>query len=240
MQPVIEINQLRLHRNQQLVLNDVSLNVGVGEIVCLLGPSGSGKSSLLRCINRLTEPPAQAVFFAGKDVVDMEVLELRHRIGMVFQQVWLSPGTVADNVGYGALLQKRPLSTNDIAELLTLADLPADLANKDGQSLSGGQAQRVAIARAMATKPAVLLLDEPTSALDPASTRRVEETMQKLRDNLGLSILWVTHNPEQARRVADKVYLLVQGTVMDEGSPDHLFRPGSQHLAATFAAGELE
>lgn len=240
MQSIIEVNHLTLYRNEHLALNSVSLTVEVGEIVCLLGPSGGGKSSLLRCINRLTEPPAGTVFIEGKDVTDMDVLSLRQQVGMVFQQVWLSPGTVAENVGYGALLQKRPLSPKDVTELLILADLSADLARQDSQTLSGGQAQRVAIARAMATKPSVLLLDEPTSALDPAATRHIEETMQKLRQTLGISILWVTHNAEQAQRVADKVYLLVKGQVVDEGIPANLFQPGSQHLAAAFAAGKLE
>jgi ABC-type methionine transport system ATPase subunit len=236
----ITIKRLALRRNQQLVLDGATVEIGSGEIVCLLGPSGSGKSSLLRCINRLTEPPAGSVFVAGQDVTTMDVLALRRRVGMVFQQVALFPGTVADNVAYGAMLQKRPLPPPAITRLLALADLPANFAEQDSQALSGGQAQRVAIARALATEPAVLLLDEPTSALDPAATRRIEETMLKLRQTLGLTVLWVTHNPEQARRIADRIYLLVQGQVVDEGHPNHLFRPGSRHLAAAFAAGELD
>lgn len=236
----ITVKNLTLFRNRQPVLDKASVEVGAGEIVCLLGPSGSGKSSLLRCVNRLTEPPAGTVFVEGQDVTGMDVLVLRRRVGMVFQQVWLLPGTVAGNVGYGMALQKRPLSPSDITHLLALADLPATLAEQDSRTLSGGQAQRVAIARALATEPAVLLLDEPTSALDPAATRHIEETMHKLRQTLGLSILWVTHNAEQAQRMADRVYLLAQGRIVDEGTPAHLFRPGSRHLAAAFAAGELD
>ena len=240
MKPTIAIKELTLYRNRHLVLDKTSIEIGTGEIVCLLGPSGSGKSSLLRCINRLTEPPAGTVFVADKDVTMVDVLALRRHVGMVFQQVSLFPGTVAENVAYGMALQKRPLSPTDITHLLALADLPASFAEKDSQNLSGGQAQRVAIARVLATEPTVLLLDEPTSALDPAATRRIEEMMLKLRQTLGLTILWVTHNPEQARRIADRIYLLVQGRVVDEGRPDHLFHRGSSHLAAAFAAGELD
>lgn len=236
----ITIKSLTLLRNQQLVLDGAAVEIEAGEIVCLLGPSGSGKSSLLRCINRLTEPPVGSVFVEGCDVTNMDVLALRRRVGMVFQQVTLFPGTVAENVTYGSALQKRPLPPPEITRLLALADLPADLAEQNSQTLSGGQAQRVAIARVLATEPAVLLLDEPTSALDPAATRRIEETMLKLRQTLGLTVLWVTHNPEQAQRIADRIYLLVQGRVVDEGDPDHLFRPGSRHLVAAFAAGELD
>lgn len=240
MGPTIRIENLTLKRSGQPVLTNVSLSVGEGEIVCLLGPSGGGKSSLLRCINRLTEPPPGTVFVSENDVNTMDVLSLRRHVGMVFQKVVMFPGTVAQNVAFGAALQKRPLPSPDVTRLLALADLPPEMADQDGQSLSGGQAQRVAIARALATEPAALLLDEPTSALDPAATRRIEETMLKLRQTLGLTMIWVTHNPDQAQRIADRIYLLVAGQVVDEGTPDHLFRPGSSHLTAVFAAGELD
>ena len=240
MGPTIRIKELTMFRSQRQVLDRVAMTVAGGEIVCLLGPSGGGKSSLLRCVNRLAEPSVGTVFLDDTDVTTMDVLHLRRQVGMVFQQVSLFPGTVADNVGYGVALQKRPLSPPSLSHLLSLADLPPEIAEQDSQTLSGGQAQRVAIARALATEPSALLLDEPTSALDPAATRHVEETMLKLRQTLGLTLLWVTHNPEQAIRVADRVVLLVNGRVEDEGSPEHLFREGSEHLAATFAAGELE
>ena len=240
MGPTIRIKNLKLERNKQPVLKGVQMSVGAGEIVCLLGPSGGGKSSLLRCINRLTEPPPATVFLADTDVTAIDVLALRRQVGMVFQDVSLFPGTVAQNVAFGVTLQKRPLSSTDIERLLALADLPPEFAAQDGRSLSGGEAQRGALARALATEPSALLLVEPTSALDPAATRHVEETMSKLRQELGLTLLWVTHQPEQAKRIANRVYLLVDGQVMDEGAPDHLFRPGSDHLAAAFAAGELD
>lgn len=236
----IRIKQLTLYRNQQRVLDEVSLEVAGGEIVCLLGPSGSGKSSLLRCINRLTEPAVGTVFLADTDVREIDVLALRQRVGMVFQQVTLFPGTVATNVGYGRALQKRPLSPTDLTRLLALADLPGELATQDSQTLSGGQAQRVAIARTLATEPAVLLLDEPTSALDPVATCHIEETMLKLRQTLGLTMLWVTHSVEQARHIADRVYLLDKGRIVDSGEPGHLFRPDSHHLTALFAAGKVD
>lgn len=240
MGPTIRIENLRLTRHQQPVLNGVQMTVGAGEVVCLLGPSGSGKSSLLRCINRLTEPPPGAVYLDGTDVTTIDVLALRRQVGMVFQNVSLFPGNVAENIAFGVKLQNNSLSDADIKRLLALADLPPDLAKQDSLSLSGGQTQRVAIARALATEPSALLLDEPTSALDPAATRHVEETMLKLRQELGLTLLWVTHLPEQARRIADRIYLLVDGRVKDEGVPEHLFGPGSKRLAAVFAAGELD
>ena len=121
---------------------------------------------------------------------------------------------ITSSIRYAMQKLKRPLSPQDITHLLHLADLPAELAQQDSHALSGGQAQRVAIARTLATEPSALLLDEPTSALDPASTKHVEETMLKLRQTLGLTLLWVTHNPDQAKRIADRVVLLVNGRIV--------------------------
>lgn len=248
MGPTIRIKNLTMFRSQQQVLDGVTMTINSGEIVCLLGPSGSGKSSLLRCVNRLSEPLVGTVFLDDTDVTTMDVLHLRRQVGMVFQQVALFPGTVADNVGYGVALQKQTvrqrsvpaLSSDDLSHLFQLADLPPEIAEQDSQALSGGQAQRVAIARTLATEPSALLLDEPTSALDPASTKHIEETMLKLRQTLGLTMLWVTHNPDQAMRVADRIVLLVNGRLAEEGIPEHLFREGSTDLSAIFAAGDLE
>jgi len=237
--PKFEIRNLSLTRTGQRVLSEVSLHVVAGEIACLLGPSGSGKSSLLRCLNRLTEPPPGSIFLDGEDITTLEVTALRRSVGMVFQRAALFPGTVAENLAYGPRLQKNLLSKTELAELLSLADLDPEIANRPADSLSGGQAQRVALARTLANHPGVLLLDEPTSALDPGAVRHIEEAVLRLRQTLDLTVLWVTHNMEEARRVADRVYLLMEGRVVDEGKPEHLLRPGSQHLTAAFAAGEL-
>lgn len=238
--PRFQVQNLSLTRNGRTVLRDVTMEVAAGEIVCLLGPSGSGKSSLLRCLNRLTEPPAQTVFLEGQDITTIDVLALRRRLGMVFQKPALFPGTVADNVAYGPGLDGRFLTEEEIAALLALADLPAAYAERSIGELSGGEAQRAAIARALANEPDSLLLDEPTSALDPAARRHVRETICKLRQELGLTVIWVTHYMEEVMEVADRVYLLLDGRIADEGTPDHLLGPDSKHITAEFAAGYLE
>jgi putative ABC transport system ATP-binding protein len=159
---------------------------------------------------------------------------------MVFQKPALFPGTVADNVAYGPQLDGRTLTADDIADLLALADMPSDFARRPISELSGGEAQRVSIARTLANHPDSLLLDEPTSALDPATQRRVRETIGKLRQELGLTVIWVTHYMEEVLEVADRVYLLLDGRIADEGDTEHLLGPDSHHITAEFAAGHLE
>ncbi len=234
------VKNLSLARNGRSVLTDTTIHVAPGEIVCLMGPSGSGKSSLLRCLNRLTEPPPDTVFYNGNDIHTLDVLALRRQVGMVFQKPALFPGTVADNIRYGPQLHEQTLTSTDIAELLTLAALPTDYANRSVSELSGGEAQRVSLARALANRPDSLLMDEPTSALDPAAQRHIQEAIMNLRKTLGLTVLWVTHRVEEAKIVADRIYLLLNGRIADEGTPAHVLRPGSEHLTAVFAAGKLE
>ena len=159
---------------------------------------------------------------------------------MLFQSAALFEGTVATNVAYGPALQGNELSIRRIVELLEMAGLAAELAQKPASELSGGQAQRVALARTLANEPEVLLLDEPTSALDPAATRHVEETILHLRDMLGLTVVWVSHTIEQVERTADNLVLLVDGTIAEVGTPDHLLAGAHQHLTEDFARGKLE
>jgi ABC-type proline/glycine betaine transport system ATPase subunit len=238
--PRLAIQNLSLERNGRAILHNVNIAITSGEIVCLLGPSGSGKSSLLRCLNRLTEPDPQTVFLDGQDITSLDVLTLRRQVGMVFQNPALFPGSVAENVAYGPQIVGAALTPERIANLLALADLPPEYAARPATELSGGEAQRVSIARALANESQTLLLDEPTGALDPAAQRAIRETITKLRQELGLTVLWVTHNMEEVRHVADRVYLLLDGRIADEGTPGHLLRPDSHHLTAVFAAGQLE
>ncbi|MCP4428847.1 MAG: phosphate ABC transporter ATP-binding protein [Chloroflexi bacterium] len=238
--PRFQVQRLSLERNGRAVLHNVSLSITSGEIVCLLGPSGSGKSSLLRCLNRLTEPEPQTIFLDNQDITQIDVLDLRRQVGMVFQNPALFPGSVADNIAYGPRLSGQSLTPTRIANLLALSDLPPEYAARPAAELSGGEAQRVSLARALANEPRTLLLDEPTGALDPAARRHIWQTIAKLRSELGLTVLWVTHYMEEVQEVADRVYLLLDGRIADEGAPDHLLRPESEHLTAVFAAGQLE
>ena len=225
--------------NGAAILHDISLEIPAGSITAVIGPSGSGKSSLLRCLNRLWEPPPGSIFIDGGDITAMDVLLLRRRVGMLFQTPALFEGTVADNIAYGPALQGRRLASQEIAELLQMAGLDAGLVEKPVDQLSGGQAQRVSLARTLANQPDVLLLDEPTSALDPAATRKIESTIRNLRDTLNLTVLWVSHAFEQVERTADRIVLLVNGRVAETGDAGHLLSGVHHHLIDDFAAGKL-
>lgn len=236
----ISVNNLNLSLQKgPFILRGISLEISAGQITGVIGPSGSGKSTLLRCLNRLWEPPVGAVFLEGTDITVLNVLDLRRRVGMLFQSAALFEGTVASNVSYGPTLREQTLSPDRITQLLEMAGLEPDLAHKPANQLSGGQAQRVALARTLANEPEVLLLDEPTSALDPAATQRVEETILRLKNTLGLTVVWVSHAVEQVERTADEVILLVEGRVVETGRPDHLLSGVHHHLTEDFAAGKL-
>ncbi|XP_050211988.1 ABC transporter I family member 17-like isoform X2 [Mercurialis annua] len=204
------------------ILNGINLDVPKGVIVGIIGPSGGGKSTLLRSLNRLWEPPSGTVFLDGCDIKDLDVLSLRRKVGMLFQLPVLFEGTVADNIRYGPQLKGKKLSDDEVHKLLKLGDLDSSFHKKNGSELSVGQAQRVALARTLANEPEVLLLDEPTSALDPISTQNIEDVIVKLKKTRGMTVVMVSHSIKQIQRIADVVCLLVDGEVVEVLKPDEL------------------
>ena len=204
------------------ILKGISAEIPKGMVVGIIGPSGSGKSTLLRALNRLWEPPPHTVFMDGRDICSLDVLNLRRKVGMLFQLPAIFDGTVADNIRYGPQLRGKKLADNEVNKLLTLADLESSFFNKNGRELSVGQAQRVALARTLANDPEVLLLDEPTSALDPISTQNIEDVLVKLKKNRGMTVIMVSHSIKQIQRIADLVCLLVDGEIVEILKPNQL------------------
>jgi len=223
------------------ILSDLTFEVREGEIFSILGPSGAGKSALLRLLNGLDEPDRGAILFHGTALGEMDVFELRQTVGMVFQQPALLPGTVQDNLDYPRRISRRTgtLSLED-RELLQVVGLSPDLLERDSTALSVGQQQRIMIARALLTNPKVLLMDEPTSALDPSATRRILELAGDLRQEYGLTIVFVTHDIPEAEEIADRVLLLVEGRIKIIDSADTFFSGNTSRLARRFLSGELD
>lgn len=232
----MRISEVRYVVGQTEILKGVSATVDEGEVLSIVGPSGAGKSTLLRTINRLVEPTSGEIFLDQTPTKEMNPLELRRRVGMVFQLPALFGETVADVVLYGLRLMGQ---SADVGRLLESVGLDPSLMDRDPQSLSVGQQQRVSIARALALEPEVLLMDEPTSALDLAARRRVEDLIGDLNTQLGLTIVIVSHALDQVERVADRVLLLVDGRSEGEWSKEDFFSGKVGEQARQFVAGEL-
>ena len=225
--PLIETVDLKKNFNDLEVLKGINEKIYKGEVVCIIGPSGGGKSTFLRCLNMLEEPTSGEVYFEGEklDPKSTNIDLHRQKIGMVFQQFNVFPHlTVMENITLAPTLEKKvPLEAakENAMRLLKQVGLE-DKANEYPRKLSGGQKQRLAIVRAMAMEPDVMLFDEPTSALDPEMVKGVLEVIRKLTDS-GMTCVIVTHEMGFAREVADRVLFIDEGIVMEEGTPEELF-----------------
>ena len=219
-------------------LTDINLKIGRQEVVVVIGPSGSGKSSMIRCINRLDEHDAGRIFVDGIELSEdvKNIQEIRRETGMVFQQFNLFPHlTVLDNVTL-APKQGRRMPKKEAEELgmelLDLVRIPEQAKKYPGQ-LSGGQQQRVAIARSLAMKPKVMLFDEPTSALDPEMITEVLDVMIELAEG-GMTMIVVTHEMGFARAVADRVVFMADGYIVEVGTPEHFFKSPQEERTKLF------
>ena len=199
------------------LVEDINIQVERGEIFAVTGPSGSGKSSFLRLINRLDEPTEGTVLLEGLDYRTILPRDLRRKVGLVTQVPFLFPGTVADNLRFGPRQRGQDLSKQEIAVLLDQVGF-TDHARGDVNHLSGGEAQRVSLARALANSPSILLLDEPTSALDDSAKLEIEALVLAIVKDNALTCLIVTHDVAQAERMAARALLLKAGK-MDRIGP---------------------
>src|SRR4029453_7708533 len=195
------------------ILDDISVDVERGSALTLVGPSGSGKSSLLRCLNRLEEPTGGVVRFDGRPITELDPRERRRRAALVQQTAVLFEGTVRTNLMVPAPGVTLDVSESRLREALAEVGLDAALLDRDAAMLSGGERQRVTIARALLRDPQALLLDEPTSALDPPNALLVVETISRLRAARTLSIVAVTHQPDLVRRLGGSLLYLMKGRV---------------------------
>lgn len=210
--PVLDIRGLSSNSGGHARLNDVTFQVNRGDVVAVTGPSGAGKSTLLRIIVRLEVPSSGNVLLDGQDFTSVKPTELRRRVGLVMQEAWMFPGTVAENVAFGPAQQGRTLGPDEIDRILLHVGL-GGYAGRNARQLSGGEAQRVSLARTLANRPEVLLLDEPTSSLDEETRREIETVICDLLRDDGLTALLVTHDLDQARRVANRLLELDAGRV---------------------------
>jgi osmoprotectant transport system ATP-binding protein len=222
---MIELDRLVREYDGRRVVDDVTLTVARGELVVLVGDSGSGKTTTLKMVNRLEEPTSGTVRIDGEDTRAIAGPILRRRIGYVFQQVGLFPHlTIAENVAVPLELQgwERTRIDERVRAVLALMELDPSVADRSPQALSGGQRQRVGVARALAAEPKIMLLDEPFGALDPLTRDRIQETFLKIKRSLGLTAMFVTHDMGEALLLADRIAVMRRGKLVQVGTPREL------------------
>lgn len=210
---LFELREVGLDRGGKTVLDSLSAEIPEGS-TAIVGPSGAGKSTLLRLLNRLADPDRGEIDYRDRPITAYKPLALRREVALVPQLPALLGGTVGSNLRYAAELAGEPL---DLDRTLALAGLDPSFAERDVSKLSVGEQQRAMLARALAQRPSVLLLDEPTSALDHAARDTIEAALAELRRELEISIVLVSHDPEQARRLSDWVLRLESGRLVGCG-----------------------
>ena len=224
---ILETRNLKKSFGKLEVLKGISTEIRRGEVVSIIGPSGGGKSTFLRCLNLLETPDSGQVLFKGQDITDkkLNISQYRQSIGMVFQHFNVFPNlTVLENVTLAPVLEKKVPKDQAKEEAMALLRRVGlgDKANEYPRKLSGGQKQRIAIVRALAMDPEVMLFDEPTSALDPEMVKEVLNVIRELTRS-GMTILIVTHEMGFAREISDRVLFICDGVIKEEGTPERIF-----------------
>ena len=224
---ILRTENLKKNFGKLEVLKGISTSITRGEVVSIIGPSGGGKSTFLRCLNLLEEPTDGKVYFKDQDITDkkLNICEYRQKIGMVFQNFNVFPNmTVLENITLAPILEKkipRAEAEEEAMALLRRVGLE-EKAKEYPRKLSGGQKQRLAIVRALAMHPEVMLFDEPTSALDPEMVKEVLSVIEELARS-GMTILIVTHEMGFAREISNRVLFIANGVITEEGTPEQIF-----------------
>ncbi len=234
---MIELQNLKKQYGDTEAVRDVNLTIQDGELLVLLGESGSGKTTTLKMINRLIEPTAGKVLIDGRDHTEFAAPELRRSIGYVFQRIGLFPHmTIEQNIAIvpGLLGWSKIDVTDRVTELLEMVQLPPDDFRKRSPSqLSGGQQQRIGVARALAAKPGVMLMDEPFGALDPLTRDQLQDQYRQIHRELNLTSVMVTHDMTEALLMADRIAVMKSGELLKVATPREMLNdPENDYVAA--------
>jgi osmoprotectant transport system ATP-binding protein len=235
---LIRFEHIRKQYKENVVLNDISFEVQQGELVVLIGESGCGKTTTLKMINRLITPTAGTIFLQGKDIAQMNVIELRRNIGYVIQQTGLFPHmTIKENIEIIPKVSKRKpeeiaARTTQLMEMIGMN--PDQFLNRYPTELSGGQQQRIGVARAFALDPDVILMDEPFSALDPITRATLQEELVELQTKLKKTIVFVTHDMGEAIKIADRICIMNDGKIIQYDTPEEVLKHPINDFVASF------
>lgn len=238
---MIELKNVSKQYENQVVLKHINLKIASGELVCLVGPSGSGKTTLIKMLNRLLDASSGEILIDGKNILKQAIVPLRLNMGYVLQQIALFPHmTIFENITLMLELKKIPKNQwlPLAKEWLTKVDLdPEQFLSRYPHELSGGQQQRIGIVRALISSPKILLMDEPFSALDPLNRRQLQDLIKQLQQELGLTIIFVTHDMSEAKRIADKIALLHEGKLVQYDTVESLIQHPKNEWVAQFLQG---
>ncbi|ALS75302.1 amino acid ABC transporter ATP-binding protein [Planococcus rifietoensis] len=228
--PAIHFQHVDYRIGDLEILNDITGSFPQGRITTLVGPSGAGKSTLLKLCNGLISPANGEIFVKDKAIGDYDPVELRRMVGMALQSAPMISGTVYENLNLPLELQGQQLAKEQAVELLEDVGLKGDLLDRKVKELSGGQRQKVSIARTLVNKPEILLMDEITSSLDRASKLEVEELISKINRKYKTTIIWITHNLQQALEIGDYTWVMMDGQVVETGESSLLEDPQNQRV----------
>ncbi|MGO2696310.1 MAG: betaine/proline/choline family ABC transporter ATP-binding protein [Bavariicoccus seileri] len=223
----------KIYKEGKVAVEDVNLSFDKGEFICFIGTSGSGKTTCMRMINRMTNPTKGKVLIGGKDVAEMDPVELRRKIGYVIQSIGLLPHmTIRDNITLvQKLLKVGQEERNKTAEkMIDLVELPREMLDRYPNELSGGQQQRIGVVRALAADQDIILMDEPFGALDPITRDSLQDLIKDLQVRLGKTIIFVTHDMDEALKLADQIVIMSEGKVVQFDTPQNIL----QHPANEF------
>jgi len=235
----IQFNDVSVTLKATPILQNINNQFYKNKITTLVGPSGAGKSTLLKLCNGLLSPTSGQIFVEEKQISQYDPTILRRTVGMALQNAPMIRGTVMDNLALPRKLQERTLTEEEALSHLEQVALEDDLLYQDSAELSGGQRQKVSIARTLINRSRILLLDEITSALDRHSVEEIEGLIQDIQTNYDLTIIWITHSIEQAKRVSDFTWILIDGKLVETGTVDRLVTPQTE-AAKNFLAGGVE
>ncbi|MEI1422981.1 choline ABC transporter ATP-binding protein OpuBA [Bacillus cabrialesii] len=234
-------NVSKTYKGGKKAVNNVNLKIAKGEFICFIGPSGCGKTTTMKMINRLIEPSAGKIFIEGENIMERDPVELRRKIGYVIQQIGLFPHmTIQQNISLVPKLLKWPEHKRKerARELLKLVDMGPEYVDRYPHELSGGQQQRIGVLRALAAEPPLILMDEPFGALDPITRDSLQEEFKKLQKTLHKTIIFVTHDMDEAIKLADRIVILKAGEIVQVGTPDDILRNPADEFVEEFIGKE--
>lgn len=227
----------KIYKGGKTAVNDLNLDIDRGEFICFIGPSGCGKTTTMKMINRLIEPTNGQIFINDKDIMKEDPVKLRRSIGYVIQQIGLMPHmTIRENIVLvPKLLKWSEEKKNERAlELIKLVDLPEEYLDRHPYELSGGQQQRIGVLRALAAEQNLILMDEPFGALDPITRDSLQEEFKNLQRELGKTIIFVTHDMDEAIKLADRIVIMRGGEIVQFDTPDEILRNPADKFVEDF------